>query len=895
MLFRKKIIDLSDDILLEIINYSLEGVIIATGALPKIIFANKAFERTFGYSREELKTFSPLQVMGLVHPDDREMFFKRYRRRLAGDEFESHYEFRAINKNKKVRWVELSSHRIKYKGEFAIQANFLDVTEQHEILDIQRKALEERIKLENTIRDSELRFRGAFENSSVGMAIVAPDGHWLKVNKVLCKILGFSEKELLSKNFKSVTHPDDVPKTIQFNNELISGKKDYGYLEKRYITKSKKIIWVLINVTAIRNEKGEMLYYITQTQNITTQHESIKAQQELTKKYEIATNITGQVFYEYDIKTGKIKWFGPIKKVLGYTISEFQKVNIKKWGELIHPEDRPRAIEILEKAENTTGHYICEYHFKKKNGDYIAIYDEGSFFHDKETNKVRMLGSMRDISQLKRAQEEVIQKENLFKKVVTSTPVVTFVVNREGVFTLSEGLGLYKLGLKPGQVIGQSVYDVYKDYPDVKDAIRKALKGKDFNYQHKIGKLFFSTSYTPLKDEEGKIIGLIGVATDITDQKNTEATIRAERAKDEALLKAIPDGVIAVNQSNKIVFVNDAAKEKLKIQSSEVIGKPLDKIWKLTYSSGKELPPEVQPLYMVHKYKKKVEKTIKDDIYYTDPAGNRFPVYVSANPILIDQKMSGVINIFRDITMEKEVDRMKSEFVSLSSHQLRTPITSINWLTETLLDEKNDNLTQKQRKTIEEIRFGNNRMIDLVNALLNVARLEIGTFMITPEIIHLEEACNSVLRELGEQIKTKKIHIKRTCPGGLKEYRGDPRLLSIILENLLSNAIKYSKENGVVKMGGKLNKDYLIISINDTGIGIPEDQQSKIFTKLFRADNAQLTNPDGSGLGLYIVKLIIDAVNGKIWFKSKEGIGTTFYVALPRRGMKKKEGTKVLI
>jgi PAS domain S-box-containing protein len=1136
MLFAKKLAGLDEKLLLDLLDHSAEGIIIASGAFPKILYANLTFQKIFGYTVKELLKFSPAQIMSMIHPDDKEAFFTRYKRRMAGLDIPSRQKVRGIDKDKKVHWIEYSSHRIMFNGEYAIQITFLDTSKYHELLEIQQNAYTERnkilenvnesiiildkhfkinwvnkafeklsflkrddilnetvtklfllyilpsyritllnmtkdvllgkdisnqelminyndrlltisvnighvkddqdrikyiicsikditndkknidslsdrislidsimpathygllvvddhkvvfvnktfleiwkvpkkyykttddekllshamgelsnpdefinsvkhiyanpsevsqeyinfkdgrvyertshphirngkvigivwsfyditsrINLEKQIKDSEQRFRGAFEYSSIGMSLVSPDGQWIKVNKTLCDMLEYTEAELLAGTYKKVTYPDDLQATIDLTNSLLSGEKDFGSLEKRYYSKSGKIIWVFINVTAIRDQRKKVLYFVTQTRDITEAHNIQVAKDELTQKYELVTGISGQLFYEYEIDTGIIKWTGPIAQVVGYDEKEFDRIGIKGWSDLIHPDDRKRVNEILNKAQNEIGKFNCEYRFKHKNGSHVHMYDEGLFFKDKISKKVRMLGSMRDITLLKNAQGEILRRENIFKKVVTNTPIVTFVIDKKGNFVLSEGKGLKNLSLKPGQVIGQSAYMIYKDFPDVINCIKKALSGESISYTHKIGKLSFSTYYTPLRSDDKEIEGLIGVATDITDLKNTEDILLKARAQDEALLKAIPDGIIAIDQLEKVVFANNAAYEKLRLSEPEFIGKTINSLFKLTVSNGQILPKDLDPLFLAQKIKNKVIKTIKDDIFLTDSKGNTFPVYISANPIIIDKKMTGIIIVFRDISIEKEVDRMKSEFVSLSSHQLRTPITSINWLTESILDDKTNQLIPRHRKIIEDIRSSNNRMTDLVNSLLNVARLEIGTFIIAPTTVKFHDICADALSDLKSLIIKKDITIKTKCDAHLNTYYADPHLLNIIIQNLLSNAIKYSNDGGTVTMKSEIKGDFLYISIKDNGIGIPEEQQEQIFTKLFRANNAQTVDTQGSGLGLYIVKLIVNSVGGKIWFKSKINIGSTFYITLPKNGMKRKEGTRSLI
>jgi two-component system sensor histidine kinase VicK len=211
-----------------------------------------------------------------------------------------------------------------------------------------------------------------------------------------------------------------------------------------------------------------------------------------------------------------------------------------------------------------------------------------------------------------------------------------------------------------------------------------------------------------------------------------------------------------------------------------------------------------------------------------------------------------------------------------------------------LLDEDAGKINKDQEDYLHEIYNGNKRMVDLVNSLLNVSRIDLGTFAIEPSNNDVIEICNSVIKEMQSAIDDKKIKLIKDYEKDLPLINVDPKLMRIIFQNLLSNAVKYTPNEGEVSV--KINKDTenLHIKIKDSGYGIPKSQQSKIYTKLFRADNVREKVTDGTGLGLYLVKSIVDKSGGKIWFESIEDKGTTFYVNIPLKGMKAKEGTKGL-
>ncbi|NMB48658.1 cell wall metabolism sensor histidine kinase WalK [Candidatus Kuenenbacteria bacterium] len=276
--------------------------------------------------------------------------------------------------------------------------------------------------------------------------------------------------------------------------------------------------------------------------------------------------------------------------------------------------------------------------------------------------------------------------------------------------------------------------------------------------------------------------------------------------------------------------------------------------------------------------------------------GSLVDVSLSVSPIKnTSGQVIGASTIALDITKEKQIDRAKTEFVSLASHQLRTPLSAINWYAEMLLAGDAGKINAEQKQYLEEIYRGNQRMVDLVNTLLNVSRLELGTFVVEPQLVLITDLAAQVIKELKPLLTQKQVKLKTHYQSDLPKIMLDPKLTTIILQNLLSNAVKYNRDKGSVEFDISTTKDdYLEIKVKDTGLGIPQNQKNKIFDKLFRADNVRATDTEGTGLGLYIVKSIVEDTGGKIWFASTENKGTTFYVTLPLAGMRAKKGTKKL-
>ena len=360
------------------------------------------------------------------------------------------------------------------------------------------------------------------------------------------------------------------------------------------------------------------------------------------------------------------------------------------------------------------------------------------------------------------------------------------------------------------------------------------------------------------------------------------------RAKQGAILLSIGDGLIATDEKGSIILINKTAEQLLGSRSGELVGKLFSEIALLEDERGTPVLEENHPVYIALKNGTATTGTV---YYNVRKDGTKFAVAITATPVILGGKVIGTIKVFRDITDEREIDKAKTEFVSLASHQLRTPLSTVNWYAEMLLAGDVGDLNPQQKKYLDEVYGSNQRMVELVNALLDVSRLELGTFVIEPEPTDICKLAEDVVDEQKLDITSKKIKFTFACDSYIPMIQADPKLLRMVMQNILSNAVKYTPSSGKVRFTISVSdsKDIKII-IADTGYGIPKNQHSKIFTKLFRADNVRDKDTNGTGLGLYIVKSIVENSGGKIWFESpKENHGTNFYVTLPIKGLSKKK------
>jgi two-component system, OmpR family, sensor histidine kinase VicK len=228
------------------------------------------------------------------------------------------------------------------------------------------------------------------------------------------------------------------------------------------------------------------------------------------------------------------------------------------------------------------------------------------------------------------------------------------------------------------------------------------------------------------------------------------------------------------------------------------------------------------------------------------------------------------------------LDRQKSEFVSLASHQLRTPLTAVKWSAEALLARSTENLTPTQQRYATKLRDGSQRMATLIGDLLRVSSLDLGTYNFEEKKVNINNLLTTAINDQQKKIIEKEITLVTHVDPNLPVITTDEQLLAIVIQNLLSNSVNYSRQGGRITIRVTAKKRRLLIQVSDNGIGIPNKQQRQIFSKLFRADNAVEHNINGgTGLGLYIAKAMVARLGGRIWFDSVENSGSDFYVKIP--------------
>jgi len=528
---------------------------------------------------------------------------------------------------------------------------------------------------------------------------------------------------------------------------------------------------------------------------------------------------------------------------------------------------------------------------------------------------------------LKMAETETKKSEKLFRSFLDSAPLCIKWFDKDGnlISINKNGREEHYLEGKMEEEIKNwkyldSIDEAYR--PMVKEKMDSALMGEtsSFEMKHVVNgsrEQWCAATITPVKNDEGDISNILFISRGLSkekiineereknikkteetksalfnileDIKESERKFQEERDRSQAIISSMGEGLVVIDKNYMIVMANKTAESLLEIPAGKMIGRDTKKIVSIL-KGEQEIPDDERPEAKTFKTGETIIIRLEDNYYLKLPSGKKFPVEIISAPLRGDGITAAVV-IFQDISKEKSLDEAKNSFISIASHQLRTPLTSIRWYAEMLGSEDAGPLNENQKNFVSRVYGSALKLNEVINLLLSLARIESGKTGREISKIDLIAFTDDITKELEPQFKQKNISVALVPPTEkLAEIKYDVSMLRQIVTNLLSNSIRYTENNGKIEIKIEKREDKIIYSVKDDGIGIPADQQGKIFQKFFRADNTSTAVPDGSGLGLALVRALIEMNNGSVWFESptawtdksgkEEKKGTAFYFTI---------------
>ncbi len=435
--------------------------------------------------------------------------------------------------------------------------------------------------------------------------------------------------------------------------------------------------------------------------------------------------------------------------------------------------------------------------------------------------------------------------------------------------------------------------------------------------------LHVSSSVAPLRDEKGEIQGKVVIFADITsrresEQARAELVEREQAARVQAqaerrfreLLEAAPDAILEIDADGRIVLLNEVAEKMFGYSRDELLGQRVEFL----------IPSDLRARHEGHRSAYRGHPATRPmgsglDLYAQRKDGARFPVEISLSPVKSEEGFR-VSAIIRDVTERKQTEqkikalhetftrelsatnqqlelrnreveranRLKSEFLASMSHELRTPLHTIIGFSELLTEELKGPLNEDQKRFISHIHKDSLHLLELINEVLDLSKIEAGRLELHPEPFEMAAAMDETLSSIRALAAPKSITVERRAAGGVPLHADRVRFKEI-LYNLLSNAVKFTPDGGKVWIEAAVEVDSIVtISVVDTGIGIAADEHESVFDKFYQVGPTTKGVREGTGLGLAITKRLVEQHGGKLWLESEPGKGSRFTFALPRAG-----------
>jgi len=358
----------------------------------------------------------------------------------------------------------------------------------------------------------------------------------------------------------------------------------------------------------------------------------------------------------------------------------------------------------------------------------------------------------------------------------------------------------------------------------------------------------------------------------------------AEKVKGEVVLQSMSDGVFVVDREKRLIFLNEAAEKILKVskeQGEHFLGHFYGNIFKLRINNKEIDYTKDCPLQIAIAEGKSI---FRDDLSLINLSNKTLYITLSSAPVVdASGNAQGAVAIIRDVTKEKEIERIQMEFVSIASHELLTPITQVQGHLSMIVDENIGEVDDTASNIVSNAYKGIKRIARLVRDLMNVSRIQRGSMKMNIVPVDMNSLLENAAKDFQDEAKSNDLQLIFEKPQKpVSEAFGDPDRLGEVINNFIGNAIKFTKKGKIVLSVSEKRDGSIEVSVQDTGIGIEKENFDKVFDKFYQVDSSATREAQGTGLGLYISKVIVEMMNGKIWVESKLGKGSRFCFTLPK-------------
>jgi PAS domain S-box-containing protein len=781
---------------------------------------------------------------------------------------------------------------------------------------------------------NETKFRFLVEEGSDLIWAGNTDGRFTYLSPQFKTLFGWEPSEWIGKVFLDLVHPEDIASVFarEFKENFRSGKL-CSHPEFRHLHRDGYYIWVRVNSVPILNSEGIVIGSQGTLSDISDRKLAELENQQIKERMQFVLSANPAVIFtcKLDGDYGATFITENVQNIFGYTPAEFTSES-SFWFDRVHPDDLPLVLSELPTLIERE-HLIHEYRFLHQDGYYLSLRAELNLLRDLEGIPIEMVGYLVDISDRKAVEIALGQSQAQFRRLAENVPgmIYRYVLHPDGSNELtyvSHGIRAI-FELEPADVI-QNI-DILRsrihpeDIPHIQTEINLSAQNLEpFYLEYRIilpsGLKWVQSISRPELQENGDILW-DGVMLDISDCKRSEVALLNSERRYQALFNHKSDivlihGFTETKEKSRFIEVNDTACNILGYSRAELLTMTPSDLMPKDFLCKRE---GIETL--------RSQKYASQEVLLQTKDGRILPVELSMSELETVEGTPLVIAFARDISDRKQVEaqiqqqnqellratRLKDEFLANMSHELRTPLNAILGMSEALLEEVYGTLNERQKGSIATIENSGQLLLALINDILELSKIGAGKLELNIAKASISELCKSSLVFVKQQAFKKEIQLNLILPKNLGEMAVDERRIRQVLINLLTNAVKFTPIGGRVNLevyyepmevnlaeripinSAKISSNlkaklqdcppeqghYVCISVTDTGIGIAPADQLKLFQPFFQVESALNRQYEGTGLGLALVKQIVELHEGDVSLRSELGQGSCFTVRLP--------------
>jgi len=827
---------------------------------------NNAAEKLFGYTEDEIIGQS---IMTLI-PKDREGEESEIISKLKKGEKIDHFETKRINKEGKLLDISLTISPIRDSNGTVIGASKIarDISSRK-----QSEALNSRLAA--IVQSS--------DDVIIGKTL---DGIVTSWNNAAEKLFGYTEEEMIGQSITKIIPKERINEEYEILGQLREGKK-VEHFETKRMAKDGKLIDISLTSSPIRDGSGNIIGASKIARNISLQKETARLIHENEERFRMAVEMTSLGTWEYDPAGLTLLCSQETRNICG--IPNGVDPVFTDFLNQVYSDDKnyfkEQTVEAIKPGSDGKFDLEIRMHRFDNNGDIRWLHVRAKMFLEDDSLRGRLIGTMLDITEEKTRELELKESVELFQTMADNVPAMIWMSGTDKFEDYFNKTWLQFTGRTREEESNEGWLDAV--YPeDVKRCIEtynsSFKEQKRFYTEYRLRRhdgeyRWIADNSVPRFSADGEFLGFISACMDIDDQKRFREKILESELLFKTISNASPAALWMTNEEEENIFVSDTWLKWTGRNSQEVIGK-----------SWMEAVADEDRETMLTGFRDcfHQRKNFKTEFRFKRHDGEIRWGLAEGYPFYdLNEEFSGFAGSITDITELKKLEQRKDDFIKMASHELKTPITSINGYVQLMLNifnEADEQRLRVSRQTIKSSLYTISKQVvkltRLISELLDLSRIESGKLELHKTAFDLGGLVEETVQDIRQTASKHAIIVHNDFEG--KVFADKDRIAQVLL-NLLTNAIKYSPDSDSIEVFVENNKNSAIVKVKDYGIGIDSKDHVRIFERFYRAEGKSEQTFPGFGIGLFIASEIVQRHNGSFSVQSEKGKGSTFIVSIP--------------